>query len=99
MTVALPKPAKRFEDRAYRKWLLQFKCVSGSGAPAAEAHHVKSRTDGGMGRKPSDWWCVPLSAEAHRELHSAGEKTFQQKHDIHLRTAARLYWQRYQETR
>lgn len=46
---------------------------------ATEAAHVRygDRSVGkiltGMGRKPPDWFCVPLCSRCHREQHCHGE--------------------------
>jgi hypothetical protein len=43
------------------------------------AHHVRIGTDGGMGMKPSDFFCIPLCDAHHKELHQHGERTFETK--------------------
>lgn len=44
--------------------------------PLSVAHHVRIRTDGGTGLKPTDYFSVPLSDEEHKRLHAIGEETF-----------------------
>lgn len=44
------------------------------------AHHVRCLGGGGMGLKPSDFYCVPLTAEEHSKLHAHGEKSFWARH-------------------
>ena len=63
---------------AHLEWIVENYqcCVPGCGAWAQEAHHVRDMTDGGMKRKPSDRWAVPLCAMHHRELHTRGERRF-----------------------
>jgi hypothetical protein len=46
----------------------------------AEAHHALGRR--GVGVKPSDFGCVPLCREHHRECHEKGTKTFQREHNL-----------------
>ena len=91
----LQKPPKRWESREYREWLkMMFPCmIKGCHHRAEEAHHVKGQTDGGMGRKPSDWWCVPLCASHHRDLHQRGEWSFSQRYETgELRHAAAMHF-------
>lgn len=40
------------------------------------AHHVRCTGHGGMGLKPPDWLCLPLTDEQHRLLHQHGEKSY-----------------------
>jgi len=40
------------------------------------AHHVRSLGGGGMGLKPPDWMCLPLTTEEHTILHSVGEQEY-----------------------
>jgi hypothetical protein len=53
-----------------------------------EAHHVRVGTDGGIGLKPSDWWCVPICLQHHREHDALGWQSFEAKHGIDLRFLA-----------
>jgi hypothetical protein len=46
------------------------------------AHHVRCLGGGGVGIKPSDFYCVPLTAEQHSLLHSEGEKSYWKRHGI-----------------
>jgi hypothetical protein len=46
------------------------------------AHHVRCLGGGGMGLKPSDLMCVPLTPIEHERLHRIGEKTFWAEHSI-----------------
>ena len=53
-----------------------------------EAAHVRSGTDGGVGRKPSDIWAIPLCASAHRDQHSVGEARFERAFGIDMKAIA-----------
>lgn len=81
---------------AHLKWIRTLKCLN-SVTDAWHCHgdvqaaHVRTRTDGGTGMKPSDFWTVPLCAAHHREQHQIGEAAFQDRHGIDMReTAAQL---------
>jgi len=50
-------------------------CVTGSEWEIV-AHHIRIGQNGGMGLKPNDYRCIPLTADKHGELHHMGEKTF-----------------------
>ena len=43
---------------------------------AMVAHHVRCLGGGGMGLKPSDYFCLPLLAAEHFTLHNTGEKRY-----------------------
>jgi hypothetical protein len=65
----------KFESEKYRRWIASLPCCV-SGVEGTQAAHIRSGTGGGMGFKPSDAWCVPLSPEQHRIQHEIGETTF-----------------------
>lgn len=44
------------------------------------AHHVRCLGGGGMGMKPPDWMCVPLTDAEHKNLHVIGENQFWKIH-------------------
>lgn len=46
------------------------------------AHHVRCLGGGGMGMKPTDYFCVPLVNSEHDRLHNMGEKSYWASHDI-----------------
>lgn len=48
----------------------------------AEAHHVRTKMEGGMGLKSSDFCAIPLCHKHHFEYHSKGKKTFARKYGI-----------------
>lgn len=52
------------------------------GAEPTIAHHVRIGHSGGMGKKPSDYRCVPLTDMQHKTLHQMGEASFWAHHRI-----------------
>lgn len=54
------------------------------------AHHVRCLGGGGMGLKPSDYLCVPLTAELHAQLHHMGERSFYEKHYVDIEGAIKM---------
>lgn len=69
-------PARNWKYKAWIRGLPS--CVSGQ--TGCEAAHTG--TDGGMRQKPSDYSCVPLTPEEHREYHQHGKQAFEQKYSI-----------------
>ena len=59
----------------HRAFVRRHACCACGSTVAVECAHVRVGTDGGMGIKPSDWWCVSLCKECHQEQHR-GEVTF-----------------------
>ena len=78
--MSIPK-SKRWESKKYRQWVSTLPCIICLKTPSAP-HHVKIKGHGGMSRKPSDYWCIPLCHEHHLEIHNAGKRTFAERHNI-----------------
>lgn len=75
------------------RWIRQHCCaVSGLNGHECkgriEAHHVRLGTDGGVGKKPSDQWAVPLCGTAHRTLHDKGQVSFEKLYVVDLKEIA-----------
>ena len=77
-----PQKARRASparDRKYRAWIRSLpSAVSGKGP--CEACHTGS--DGGASMKASDYSCIPLIPEEHREYHWIGKPAFEQKYRL-----------------
>jgi hypothetical protein len=56
-----------------------------------ECAHVRSGTDGGMARKPSDHWAISLCSGHHAEQHRIGEIGFEKKYGLDLRAIAAAF--------
>lgn len=69
-------PARNWKYRAWIRTLPS--CVSGR--TGCEAAHTGA--DGGMRQKASDYSCVPLTPEEHREYHQIGKQAFERKHGV-----------------
>jgi hypothetical protein len=63
----------------YRAWIRSQPSVV-SERPGCEAAHTG--VDGGMRQKASDYSCVPLTPEEHREYHRIGKEAFERLHGI-----------------
>lgn len=91
-----PRPARQERTcAAHRTWVRKHKCCVGGclGAPI-ECAHVRLGTDGGIGLKPSDCWCVSLCRNHHQQQHNMGELAFQIMHDLDLIALAREFARR-----
>lgn len=76
-----PKRTERWKSQAHLSHVRSFACVNCGGVNAAksESAHVRMGSDAGTGRKPSDYWAVPLCGGpqgCHAHQHTIGERAF-----------------------
>jgi hypothetical protein len=71
-----PNRTKRFTSQKHRDYVRTFACSKCGETAGIEVAHVRLGTDGGMGRKPSDYFTVSLCKPCHARQHSIGEATF-----------------------
>ena len=64
----IPKDAP-WRSKKYRQWVKSLPCVA-TGAPADDAHHITGTGKSGMGTKPGDNYCIPLTRAMHTLLHN-----------------------------
>lgn len=75
----IPKQAKRtgrWKSQKHRTHVRGHACVKCDSTAAIEVAHVRLGSDGGMGRKPSDYYTVSLCKPCHTQQHETGEATF-----------------------
>jgi hypothetical protein len=66
---AMGKPDARWRSDEYLAWVRTLPCVI-SGQPADEAHHIIGVGGySGVGLTAPDWAAMPVTREAHREIH------------------------------
>jgi hypothetical protein len=58
------------------KFIRSLPCVKCRQTYNVQAAHLRKGTDGGMGKKPSDCYTVPLCFKCHNLQHNKGEVTF-----------------------
>jgi hypothetical protein len=79
------KKLRAHRNPDYLNWLRLNPCVI-SHEPAEVVHHVRLGTNGGMGLKPSDYFCIPLLNNYHTTgkdaVHMIGEKSFIEKFNL-----------------
>lgn len=71
-----------YRSEKYLQFIREQPCCVSHSENKIVAHHVRIGKDGGMGLKPSDYYCIPLTVKLHDELHHIGEKTFFNKYFI-----------------
>jgi hypothetical protein len=77
---------------AHRAWVRSHRCcVPGCYGMPVEAAHVRRGTDGGVGLKPGDAWCISLCRDHHTEQHTIGEATFEERHGIDMKALAEAF--------
>lgn len=70
---------KNVRDKKHLDWVKTLPCcVSGVPGPSDPAH-IRVRTDGGTGLKPSDFWAVPLNHYLHAQQHSANGRAMSER--------------------
>ena len=94
----LPPEPRKSSSRtcaAHQAWVRRHRCsVPGCRGLPIECAHVRTGTDGGMGLKPSDRWCISLCVAHHLEQHEIGEAAFEERYELDLRMLAREFAQR-----
>lgn len=91
----LPSEPRKTTSRScavHRAWVRRHRCsVPGCRRLPIECAHVRSGTDGGLGLKPSDNWCVSLCRDHHLEQHMIGEVAFELEYGLDLKALAREF--------
>ena len=77
---------------AHRAWVRGHACSACGSISGIECAHVRVGTDGGMGHKPSDRWCISLCKDCHSRQHQIGEQSFEREHGINLRELAAAFF-------
>lgn len=79
----------RWRSQAHASFVRSHECcVPGCTDRPIEAAHLREGSDGGMGRKPSDYYLISLCRAHHSEQHRIGERPFAAKHKIDLHALA-----------
>ena len=71
-------------DSSYLEFIRSRPCIVSGSEVDVVAHHVRCLGGGGMGLKPSDYMCVPLTAYLHALLHQQGERNFYSQYGINI---------------
>jgi len=65
-----------YRNKKYLEYIRSLTCCATGDDWNVVAHHVRIGQGGGMGLKPSDYRCIPLTADQHGALHQMGERTY-----------------------
>ena len=86
--------APQIRNASHLKWIRGHECAVDwhLHIGRTEAAHVRTATDGGTSLKPSDCWTIPLCAMHHAEQHQIGERTFELRYKIPMRSIAEQLW-------
>ena len=80
---------------AHRAWVRKHGCsVPACHHLPIECAHVRRGTDGGIGLKPSDAWCISLCSQHHAEQHRIGEMAFEKCYGVDLVALAKEFKRR-----
>jgi hypothetical protein len=98
--VTLPARISRKSDKAekprrspaHRAWVRGHACSACGTQAGIECAHVRTGTDGGVGIKPSDEWCISLCGPCHRRQHQIGEPAFEAETHIDMRALAVMFF-------
>jgi len=80
--------------KLYKDWIITKGCIVTTTKPV-DPHHVRQLSNNkGVGMKPPDIFCLPLSKEYHtgdNGIHVFGYETFQKKYKINLAKKLKFY--------
>src|SRR5688500_13568130 len=79
---------------AHRAWVRGHACCACGSSAAIECAHVRVGTDGGVGAKPSDRWCISLCKDCHSRQHQIGEPSFERMTSINMKELAAEFFRR-----
>jgi hypothetical protein len=100
MNAILPPRISRKSDKAekprrcpsHRAWVRGHACSACGSQSGIECAHVRTGTDGGVGIKPSDKWCISLCKECHARQHQIGEEAFEKAWGINMKALAEAFF-------
>lgn len=66
----------KIRDKKHREFIASLPCVVSGVSGMTQAAHIRHNNGGGMGLKPGDDYCIPLSWWEHAEQHEIGELNY-----------------------
>lgn len=88
------KADKGRRSPAHRAWVRSHSCCVCGSETAIECAHVRNGTDGGVGIKPSDKWCISLCRDCHSLQHQIGEVGFEMESGIDMKALAEEFYRK-----
>lgn len=86
------KAEKPRRSPAHRAWVRGHACSACGSQSGIECAHVRTGTDGGVGIKPSDRYCISLCKECHARQHQIGESAFEKAWGINMKELAAMFF-------
>lgn len=86
------KAEKPRRSPAHRAWVRGHACSACGSQSGIECAHVRIGTDGGVGIKPSDRWCISLCKNCHAQQHMIGETSFSAVWKINMKALAEEFY-------
>lgn len=71
-----------YRSKKYMEFIRSLPCCASGSEWQVVSHHVRKNQGAGIGQKPSDYRCIPLTHDIHMELHSVGEVSTYMKYSI-----------------
>ena len=71
----IPKQAMVRSEK-HRRFVASLPCLVSKVHGQTQCAHIRKGTSGGMGRKPSDEFCLPLSVAEHARQGEIGERLY-----------------------
>jgi hypothetical protein len=88
------KAEKGRECPAHRQWVRLHACSVCGSFKNIECAHTRLETQGGMGLKPADKWCLSLCHNCHARQHQIGERAFEKETGIDMKALAETFFRK-----
>jgi hypothetical protein len=86
------KAEKGRRSPGHRNWVRLHGCSACGSFAGVECAHVRTGTDGGVGFKPSDRFCISLCRDCHARQHQIGEPAFEKETGIDMKALAEAFF-------
>jgi len=67
---------QKIRDEKHRRFIASLPCLISKVHGQTQCAHIRSGTGAGIGLRPSDEFCVPLSVMEHLQQHRIGESKY-----------------------
>lgn len=83
---------RKIKSEKHRRFIASLECCVSVEKYQIQAAHIRTGTGGGMGLKPCDSWCIPLSVDEHHKQHQIGERQYWGDRLELVKTLAQFLW-------
>lgn len=84
----------KVRSEAHRRFIASLPCCVSGVSGRTQAAHIRKGNGGGMGYKPGDNFCLPLSVEEHAKQHATSEVKYWGKNLEAANELANALWVR-----